>query len=530
LATVVGFNSLPTIGAQRAINRHNSAKTVQSSRTRGSPRVRATGRFLFDAPLYPVYEALLELCGLHVHYEALRVSGGPPGQACPCQNCQSYKSQPTYKLQPGYMRIEICNSGLCETKRWVWPWISPATSTVLVAGLLMLLSVSAIAQEPGKVEPPAAGSGREMPPRPPTVDDRSEPNTAAAQTEPPSEEKDKKKQSKLDGLVAAPLPISSPAIGAGIVPVLAYIFPFSTKDKVSPPSTVGVAGLITDNGSRGFAVGGKLFLKENRYEVTAGFVHGNVNYNIYGNGVASNVKLPLEQTGQAFFGEFLRRIGWRFFAGPRFLTGRSFITVSPNSNSTVPIPPDVGLHTTLTSIGARLTRDTRPNHFYPTSGTFFTFTSDFFSQALGSKYSFQSYKTGFDKFWSLRANQVIAYDANFCGTAGEPPFYGNCIYGTNNELRGYTAGKYFTRYTLATQLEYRLVLPWRLGLVAFGGVGGVIPGGSQLSQRVQSSHLLPSGGGGLRFQLSKKYHVNLRADIAQGVGGHTFAMGVGEAF
>jgi len=60
-------------------------------------------------------------------------------------------------------------------------------------------------------------------------------------------------------------------------------------------------------------------------------------------------------------------------------------------------------------------------------------------------------------------------------------------------LRGYTAGKYFTRYTLATQLEYRLVLPKRFGLVAFGGLGGTIPGGNQLLQRVQSSHFLPGG-------------------------------------
>jgi len=61
---------------------------------------------------------------------------------------------------------------------------------------------------------------------------------------------------------------------------------------------------------------------------------------------------------------------------------------------------------------------------------------------------------------------------------------------TSNELRGYTAGKYFTRYTLATQLEYRLVLPKRFGLVVFGGLGGTIPGGSQLLQRVQSGHFL----------------------------------------
>ena len=343
-------------------------------------------------------------------------------------------------------------------------------------------------------------------------------------------EKSKKKPSKLAGVVVAPLPISSPAIGSGIIPVLGYIFPFSSKDKVSPPSTVGVAGLVTNNGSRGFVIGGQLFLKENTYEITAGFVHGNVNYNIYGNGPAASLKLPLQQTGEAFLGEFLRRIGWKFFAGPRFITGNSFITVRPNHVNNFPIPPEVGLQTNLRAIGARLTRDTRPNHFYPIGGTFFTFTSDFFSQTLGSKYSFQSYRTAFDKYWSLSKKQVLAYDANFCATGGSPPFYGNCIYGTNNELRGYTAGKYFTRYTLATQLEYRLVLPKRFGLVAFGGLGGTIPGGNQLLQRVQSSHFLPGGGGGLRFELSKKYHVNLRADIAQGVYGHTFGMGVGEAF
>ena len=61
--------------------------------------------------------------------------------------------------------------------------------------------------------------------------------------------------------MVAPLPISSPAVGSGIVPVLGYIFSFSMKDKVSPPSVVGVAGLIANNGSRGFAVGGQLYPK-----------------------------------------------------------------------------------------------------------------------------------------------------------------------------------------------------------------------------------------------------------------------------
>ena len=80
---------------------------------------------------------------------------------------------------------------------------------------------------------------------------------------------------------------------------------------------------------------------------------------------------------------------------------------------------------------------------------------------------------------------------------------------------------------IATQLEYRLVLPKRFGVVGFGGVGEVIPGGSQI---FRGSNFLPGGGGGVRFQLSKKYHVNLRADIARGKDTWTWTMGVGEAF
>jgi hypothetical protein len=351
------------------------------------------------------------------------------------------------------------------------------------------------------------------------------PSQSASQPENPP--KKKKKLAGPGSIVVAPVPISSPAIGSGIVPVVGYVFPISAKDKISPPSVIGAAGLITNNGSRGFAVGGQLYFKENTYMVTAGFGRGNVDYDIYGTQAAAGLKLPLEQTGQAFLGEFLRRIGWKLFLGPRFVTGNSLVTVRPNDATNFPIPPDIGLSTTLTAIGARLTRDTSPNRFYPTSGTYFTVTSDFFSQALGSKYTFQSYNATFDLYKSLNKTQVLAYNAIFCAAGGNPPFYKNCLYGTSNELRGYVAGRYLTRYMLATQLEYRLVLPKRFGLVAFGGVGEVIPGSGQV---LAVQKFLPSGGVGVRFLLSKQYHVNLRADIAQGRDGHTFGIGVGEAF
>jgi hypothetical protein len=68
------------------------------------------------------------------------------------------------------------------------------------------------------------------------------------------EETNKNKKESRGAIVVAPIPISSPAVGSGVVLVGGYIFPFRMADKVSPPSTIGAAGLFTDSGSRGLAV------------------------------------------------------------------------------------------------------------------------------------------------------------------------------------------------------------------------------------------------------------------------------------
>jgi hypothetical protein len=336
-------------------------------------------------------------------------------------------------------------------------------------------------------------------------------------------------KSKRGEIVMAPLPISSPALGTGIVPVLGYIFPLTKSDSISPPSVIGGVGLVTDNGSQAFAVYGDFYFKQNTYRATTVYANGNLNYNLYGIGIAAgtaDLKIPLKQKGQVLFVEGLRRLGWDFFLGIRFVSGNSTVTVRSGTDE-IPPPPDIGLQTGLTSLGAHLQRDTRPNRFYPRAGMLLNFTADVFAESLGSKYSFQSYRFSFSKYWSITDKQIIAYNLGVCGTGGKPPFYGNCIYGTNNQLRGYTAGRYLDRYMVSTQVEYRLELPWRFGVVAFGGIGEVVPGADQL---LQGKNLLPAGGGGIRFQLSKKYHVNIRGDAAAGKNSHTWALGVGEAF
>ena len=219
--------------------------------------------------------------------------------------------------------------------------------------------------------------------------------TDKAHTEP------KSKQDAWGGIVIAPIPISSPAIGSGAVLFGGYIFPLRRSDKTSPPSTVAGAVIITDNGTRGFALAGELFFKENSYHVTSGYFRGNINYDFYGVGLDAGTtaqKQPLKQDGQAFLGEFLYRPKWKFFLGPRLLAGKSLITLRTEVKGEVPPPPDTGIRTQLTGLGFRLNQSTRLNRFYPEQGTFLDFTAMFFSVALGSKYSFEPYRFTFNGY------------------------------------------------------------------------------------------------------------------------------------
>jgi len=150
------------------------------------------------------------------------------------------------------MEIASSTARRSEFGRGAATWPRRYRNVLLLCLGCLSSSIPCLAQQNPAVEQSLApAASQENSPQAPGQDPQS---TAPANPEPPP--KKKKKLGGRGAFVVAPLPISSPAIGSGIVPVLGYIFPFSKNDKVSPPSTIGAAGLITDNGSRGFAIGG----------------------------------------------------------------------------------------------------------------------------------------------------------------------------------------------------------------------------------------------------------------------------------
>jgi hypothetical protein len=339
----------------------------------------------------------------------------------------------------------------------------------------------------------------------------------------------KPKKEKRGSIIIAPIPISSPAIGSGLVLVAGYVFKVNQNDKLSPPSAVGGVAAFTNNGSRGGGVGGRLYFKENKYQTTFAVGAGRINYDFYGIGRRPGIPtvfVPIHQSGKFFYGEFLRNFGKHVFIGGGFqhrnLTASINGTARPGGFEI----PQIDLKSITAAIIAHVQQDLRNSTFYPTKGTLFNLVGNFFDQAWGSKREYQTYKLSYSGYRELAKKQVFAYQGFACSANGSVPFYDLCFYGSNNELRGYTAGQFQNRRMFGGQAEYRLELPKRFGAVVFGGVGGVARTWSDF----RSDMLLPAAGAGIRFNLDKKNHINYRIDWAIGRAGHTLTIGVGEAF
>lgn len=396
-----------------------------------------------------------------------------------------------------------------------------------IASIIFLLAISSDAQvsssnkpsEPDKNQPTPTPSATPSGTRAVTETDDNE--------KPPVKEKPKKQ--KRGSLILAPIPITSPAFGSGLILGVGYVFKLKMSDKRSPPSTIGGAFAFTSNGTRGGAIGANLHFGENKYQATVGLGSGRANYEFYGIGRVpgqSAVAVLIKQDGGVFFGEFMRNFGKNVFVGPRYQYRKLSMRIGDQTAPGGFQIPAIDRKSTTAAIGFHVQRDSRDSTFYPTTGSLWDVKGDFFAKALGSNRNYQTYKATYNRYHTVGKGQVLAYRGSACSVSDNTPFFDLCMFGTSSDLRGYTAGEFQNHRMFATQIEYRRELPWRLGLVGFAGVGGV----ARHWDDFRFEEVLPAAGVGIRFKLEKENHINYRVDFGFGRSGYTISMSVTEAF
>jgi outer membrane protein assembly factor BamA len=325
-----------------------------------------------------------------------------------------------------------------------------------------------------------------------------------------------------------PIPISNPTIGSGLALAGAVLF---KTDPQSSSSYLGVAGFGTQGGSWGGGISGNLAFDEDRYRAKLSTGYANVIYDFYGIGsiaATANKSVSLTQSGYLVQGLFQTRVATDLYLGvqARHMNIRTKFNLPDLAGDLLDNGgPLSRINNSVTTFGPVGTYDTRNRDYAPDSGQLAEIELDVGLQRFVADNSFFRATAVYSRYDKVMDDLVLASHASVCTENGKVPIFELCMFGQNNDLRGYAVGKFQDKAMFTAQEELRWHAFWRVGLVAFAGIGSV---GHTVGE---FKDILASAGGGLRFLASKDYGINVGIDGAvTKEGDAAFYIQVGEAF
>jgi outer membrane protein assembly factor BamA len=160
-------------------------------------------------------------------------------------------------------------------------------------------------------------------------------------------------------------------------------------------------------------------------------------------------------------------------------------------------------------IGLVMSWDSRDSIFFPRQGKYCQTYAKFFGRYLKSDYLFQRFNINYRQYFPFFSSHALAVQATINVITGKPAFQMLSLLGGQSLMRGYYRGRYRDKDMIAVQLEYRMPVWRRLGLVGFFGCGDV---SDRLSQfRLESFKM--TGGVGARYRIQRQQGSNLRLDL-----------------
>ena len=335
------------------------------------------------------------------------------------------------------------------------------------------------------------------------------------------------KEEKDTSFVVMPIPLVNPSLGTGVV--LAAVAFYQPEGSVRPWMT-GAGALWSDNGSTGGGIFQKAYLNGDKFRVSGGLGKVDLNLRFFGIGNSAadrGQSIDIEQRGDFALVQGLAKVSDRQFLGVRIrkVGVETRVPIDPPLFPDLELPP-LDAQVDLVGPGLVYQYDARDSEIGPSSGIYATGTLQWNLPSWGSDREYQRFDGAFNAYRKLGPNGVLAVRAAVCDVSDDAPFFDLCLFGSNNDLRGYEAGQYRDSTLLATQAEYRWQFSRRWGMVAFAGIGGVAPDFGSY----RGSDLLPAGGLGLRFKASTAYNVNVSVDYAVGRDSDAVYFTIGEAF
>lgn len=325
--------------------------------------------------------------------------------------------------------------------------------------------------------------------------------------------------SKLDStknfsFMAVPYLNYSRSIGASIGAVPMALYKLNKYDTISPASMTGLVGMYTTNNTWFAMFFQKFYIKEDTWRVTAAGGLGSVNFQFYLDPIGGFVGY---NTGVDFlYLDVQRKVVNDLYAGVHY----TLIGARSKLDS-------IGFETDtkLNGIGIISALDKRDDVYYPRGGSLSDFKWSSFPSYIGNETVSNKIELDHNQYIAMSDNDVLAFRAKGGFGIGDLAFEQQFIIG-QEDIRGYSQGKYRANNMAAIQGEYRYNFKNRFGLVGFFGLATVWDAVNE----EHNGELLPGGGAGFRINIFPEYHMNVGMDAAVGKDDWGIYFKIGESF
>lgn len=332
---------------------------------------------------------------------------------------------------------------------------------------------------------------------------------------------------KSRDLIIVPIPHSSPALGSGLTLVAGL---FYNPNKSPEPWITGAGAMYTSNKSKALGIAHKMSLANDGFRLIGFAGYADVNMRFYGIGPDAGergLSIKLNEKGFAGVLQGQARIFDHLYLGPRV----QFLKLESSVLREKPLFPDdeiprAEFDSQLLGFGLVASFDRRDSSLNPHNGELVQGSAIMSRKSLGSDFDYEKYTFNANIYRPVTKSTTIAGRAALCRVTDGAPFYDLCMYGMNNDLRGYEVGRFRDGAYWAAQMEVRQHLFGRFGAVVFGGIGESATSVSNFGD----GKWLPAWGLGLRYQPTRTTPINLRVDYAWGKDSHALNISVGEAF
>ncbi len=181
---------------------------------------------------------------------------------------------------------------------------------------------------------------------------------------------------------------------------------------------------------------------------------------------------------------------------------------------------------TTSGAGPLLLYDSRDSVLYPGKGWFGNVSFMNNGTFLGGNFNFSRIVLDLNHYGYLSKKFILATNLYGSFVSGNAPFQQLSQLGGNKLMRGYYQGRFTDNNFAALQTEGRFPLFKRLGGVLFAD-GGFLGNQQNL---LRFNDFKYSYGTGLRYNVNRKDHLNIRLDYALGPKTSGFYFTIGEAF